>query len=112
MLACRALYGILLSPELARSNKSTIFLSLLFRAMRADVSDRRVAAFVKRTLQVAMEQLPNFACGCLLLLSELLKVPKSSKSNTLSSWTFFGRSRFNPLHITPLAPNVMTCQGI
>ncbi|KAL3136772.1 hypothetical protein ABBQ38_005486 [Trebouxia sp. C0009 RCD-2024] len=69
----RALYAVLLHPEVARSGKSPLFLSLLFKAMKADVSSRRVAAFAKRLLQVAQEQQPAFCCGCLLMLSETLK---------------------------------------
>ena len=70
----RALYAVLLHPEVARSGKSPMFLSLLFKAMKADVSTKRVAAFAKRLLQVAQEQQPAFTCGCLLVLSEVLKV--------------------------------------
>lgn len=98
----RALYGMMLSPDVARSNKSSMFLSLLFKAMKVDVSDKRILAFMKRllqvcdisslrvaatsasrlmphvkrlsVLQVSVEQMPNFACGCLLLISEVLKV--------------------------------------
>ena len=51
-----------------------MFLSLVFKAMKADVSTKRVAAFAKRLLQVAQEQQPAFSCGCLLMLSEVLKV--------------------------------------
>jgi len=46
-----------------------MFLSLLFKAMKGDVSTKRVAAFAKRLLQVAQEQQPAFTCGCLLMLS-------------------------------------------
>lgn len=70
----RALYAVLLHPEVAKSGKSPMFLSLVFKAMKADVSTKRVAAFAKRLLQVAQEQQPAFTCGCLLMLSELLKV--------------------------------------
>lgn len=42
--------------------------------MRADVSSRRVAAFVKRLLQVSSSGTSNFAAGSLFLVSELLKV--------------------------------------
>lgn len=38
------------------------------------MSGKRAAAFAKRLLQVAQESPPHFACGCLLLTSELLKV--------------------------------------
>ncbi len=51
-----------------------MLLSLLFKAMKGDVSTKRVAAFAKRLLQVAQEQQPAFTCGCLLMLSEILKV--------------------------------------
>ena len=43
---------MLLHPELAKSNKSAMFLSLLFKAMKADVSMTRIIAFTKRLLQV------------------------------------------------------------
>ena len=52
-LCCRALYGMLLHPELARSNKSSMFLSLIYKAVMADVSSQRIVAFIKRLLQVA-----------------------------------------------------------
>ena len=74
-IACRALYAVLLHPEVARSGKSPMFLSLLFKGMKGDVSTKRVAAFAKRLLQIAQEQQPAFTCGCLLMLSEILKVP-------------------------------------
>jgi ribosome biogenesis protein MAK21 len=41
--------------------------------MRADVSAKRCAAFVKRLLQCAALGPPAFACGVLLLVSEVLK---------------------------------------
>jgi len=69
----RALYAVLASPELTRSTKAPMFLALLFKALKQDVSPRRVAAFAKRLLQVASESPANFACGCLMLTSELLK---------------------------------------
>ena len=44
---------MLLHPELAKSNKSAMFLSLLYKAMKADVSLTRIIAFTKRLLQVS-----------------------------------------------------------
>ena len=115
---CRALYGVLLAPDVAKSTKSAMFLSLLYKAMKADISDKRIIAFIKRILQVitaqqrraaflaadcasgvahslvtwgipfcsqvAIEQLPNFACGCLLLVSELLKVRRASTRSIMA----------------------------
>eukprot|EP00878_Enallax_costatus_P023419 GHUV01024910.1.p1 GENE.GHUV01024910.1~~GHUV01024910.1.p1 ORF type:complete len:221 (+),score=30.96 GHUV01024910.1:653-1315(+) len=49
------------------------FMSLLVKAMRSDVSIKRVAAFCKRLLQVACHAPSNWAAGALLLLSEVLK---------------------------------------
>lgn len=72
--ARRALYATLLAPELPGSTKAAMFLSMLFRAVKADVSSRRVAAFLKRLLQIALAAPANLACGCLLLASEILKV--------------------------------------
>lgn len=68
------MYSVMLSGEVARSTKTPMFLSLLFKAMQADVSLKRQAAFAKRLLQVAVEQPAPFACGSLILLSELMKV--------------------------------------
>ena len=42
--------------------------------MRTDVSPKRCAAFAKRLLQVALPGPAHFACGALLLVSEVLKV--------------------------------------
>ena len=83
--ARRALYAALLAPELPGSTKAAMFLSLLFRAVKADVAGRRVAAFLKRLLQVALAAPPNLACGCLLLASELLKVRPPSKPGPVLS---------------------------
>ncbi len=49
----RALYAVLLTPgPVASGGRASMFLSLLFKAMKADVSARRCAAFAKRLLQV------------------------------------------------------------
>eukprot|EP00899_Mesostigma_viride_P015893 jgi/Mesvir1/24304/Mv10992-RA.3 len=69
----RALYSVLLSDQLPRTSKTATLLSLLFKAMRDDVNAKRVAAFAKRVLQVAAHQPPPFACGALLMLSQVLK---------------------------------------
>jgi ribosome biogenesis protein MAK21 len=43
------------------------------QAVKADVSAKRAAAFLKRMLQVALHQPSNAACASLLVASELLK---------------------------------------
>ena len=44
----RALYAKLLSPQVTTRAYNTLFLNLLFRAMKHDASERRTLAFVKR----------------------------------------------------------------
>ncbi|KAL6644210.1 hypothetical protein ACP70R_015818 [Stipagrostis hirtigluma subsp. patula] len=69
----RALYAKLLSPAAVTSSKPELFLGLLVKAMKNDVMLKRVAAFSKRLLQVALHRPPQYACGCLFILSEVLK---------------------------------------
>ncbi|KAL6996203.1 auxilin-like clathrin-binding protein required for normal clathrin function [Sarracenia purpurea var. burkii] len=69
----RALYSKLLLPAAMNSSKEEMFIGLLLRAMKNDINLKRVSAFSKRLLQVALQQPPQYACGCLFLLSEVLK---------------------------------------
>ncbi|CAI0462520.1 unnamed protein product [Linum tenue] len=69
----RSLYAKLLLPTSMNSSKVEMFIGLILRAMKNDVNLKRVSAFTKRLLQVAMHQPPQYACGCLFLLSEALK---------------------------------------
>ncbi|XAR49854.1 hypothetical protein NMG60_11004014 [Bertholletia excelsa] len=69
----RALYAKLLLPAAMNSSKEEMFIGLLLRAMKNDINLKRVSAFAKRLLQVALQQSPQYACGCLFLLSEVLK---------------------------------------
>ncbi|KAE9357934.1 CCAAT/enhancer-binding protein zeta [Phytophthora fragariae] len=69
-----ALYGKLIDPKVRETSKHTLFLNLIFRAIKADVSPARAGAFTKRLLQLASVMPPAFACAVLFLLSELLKV--------------------------------------
>ncbi|RLN54043.1 hypothetical protein BBJ29_003161 [Phytophthora kernoviae] len=69
-----ALYGKLVDPKVRETSKHTLFLNLIFRAMKADVSPARAGAFAKRLMQLASVMPPAFVCAVLFLLSELLKV--------------------------------------
>lgn len=69
----RALYSALLHPEMPASSQASSFLSLVFRSAKEDTSSERQHAFVKRLLQVSSSAPPQFACGVLLLVSELCK---------------------------------------
>ncbi|KAJ4951263.1 hypothetical protein NE237_028095 [Protea cynaroides] len=69
----RALYSKLLLPAAMNSSKAEMFIGLLLRAMKSDINLKRVSSFSKRILQVALQQPPQYTCGCLFLLSEVLK---------------------------------------
>lgn len=67
----RTLYESLLDPRLIHSSKHTLYLNLLFRALRSDVNIKRVKAFVKRLLQIITLHQPPFICGVIYLVREL-----------------------------------------
>ncbi|CAE6415012.1 unnamed protein product [Rhizoctonia solani] len=67
----RTLYDSILDPRLLTSSKQAMYLNLIFKAMKADKSYRRVVAFVKRMLQSLTVHQPPFICGALYLLGEL-----------------------------------------
>ncbi|KAL9607211.1 MAG: hypothetical protein Q9167_007851 [Letrouitia subvulpina] len=67
----KCLYESLLDPRLLTSSKQTLYLNLLFRALRSDINAKRVKAFSKRLLQIILMHQPAFACGALYLLREL-----------------------------------------
>ena len=67
----RTLYESLFDARLLTSSKQTLYLNLLFRALRSDRNIKRVKAFEKRLLQVVAMHQPSFACGTLYLLREL-----------------------------------------
>ncbi|GBG69517.1 hypothetical protein CBR_g4353 [Chara braunii] len=69
----RALFAVLFSPQLSKTSKGAMFLAIVHKAMCADVNIKRIAAFVKRLLQVAFQQQPQFTCGLLMMISEVLK---------------------------------------
>lgn len=71
---CRSLYELLQSEEAASSSKAALMLSLVHKAMGADLRLPRIAAFSKRLLQLALAHQAPFACGCLVLLSSILEV--------------------------------------
>lgn len=68
----RALYAALDREGPTTSARAPMFLALVFKAMKDDVSLKRLAAFSKRLLQLASSAQPNWACGALLLISQVL----------------------------------------
>ncbi|KAH8425932.1 RNA-binding ribosome biosynthesis protein MAK21 [Aspergillus melleus] len=69
----RTLYESLLDPRVATSSKQSLYLNLLFKALKNDVNPRRVKAFVKRIIQVLGLHQPAFICGVFYLIRELEK---------------------------------------
>ena len=70
----RTLYESLLDSRLLTSSKQTMYLNLLFKALRAEVDVKRVKAFVKRLLQVVAMHQASFACGVIYLIRKLEEV--------------------------------------
>ena len=88
----RALYAHLLHPDFHTSSKQTLFLNLIYRALKADVSLSRSRAFIKRTsnkrniclcrcdkltllglFQIACIGSAQFAAGTLFLVSKIIQ---------------------------------------
>lgn len=67
----RTLYESLLDSRLLTSSKQTLYLNLIFRALKSDVKVKRVKAFSKRLLQIIAMHQASFACGTLYLLREM-----------------------------------------
>lgn len=71
----RALYQKLMDPQLTlRSAQQAMFLNLLFKSLKSDPEFTRIKGFLKRILQSCSYHLPHFICGCLVLISEVLKL--------------------------------------
>lgn len=68
----RTLYESLLDPRLIDTSKHIMYLNLLYRALKSDLSIKRVQAFVKRLLQIIHLHEPPFICGVLYLVNELI----------------------------------------
>lgn len=69
----RTLYESLLDPRIATSSKQTLYLNLLYKALKNDLNERRIKAFVKRIVQVLGLHQPSFVCGIFYLIRELEK---------------------------------------
>lgn len=67
----RTLYDSLHDERLMTSSKQAMYLNMLFKALKADTSQARVMAFVKRLLQMLGIHQPPFICGALYLLGEV-----------------------------------------
>lgn len=75
-----AIYERILTPEALVTNKQSLFFNILFKSLRVDPSAPRVAAIVKRMLQLCAYAQPPFATACLIMVSELAKKKPSLKA--------------------------------
>ncbi|XP_065175034.1 CCAAT/enhancer-binding protein zeta-like [Sycon ciliatum] len=66
-----ALYSKLMDHRLVASSKQSVFMNLLYKAIKADPRISRVKAFIKRVLQVCNMMPPSFVCGALFMISQL-----------------------------------------
>ncbi|KAL2819005.1 CBF/Mak21 family-domain-containing protein [Aspergillus cavernicola] len=76
----RTLYESLLDPRVATSSKQSLYLNLLFKALKNDVNIQRIKAFVKRLTQVLGLHQPAFICGVFYLIRELEKTFRGLQS--------------------------------
>ncbi|PQE17545.1 ccaat-box-binding transcription factor protein [Rutstroemia sp. NJR-2017a BBW] len=67
----RTLYESILDPRLITSSKHALYLNLLYKSLKNDISIKRVKAFVKRMLQIITLHQPSFICGIIYLVREL-----------------------------------------
>lgn len=67
------LYKKIQDPGFEMSSKQTMFLNLLYKAMKSDTSANRIRAFIKRLLQMCQYFSPHLVCGCLFLVSEVVR---------------------------------------
>lgn len=67
----RALYASLHDPRLVHSSKQALYLNLVFRATKQDKDVNRVAAFVKRLIQILGTMETTFVLGALYIVGEV-----------------------------------------
>ncbi|KXS17737.1 CBF-domain-containing protein [Gonapodya prolifera JEL478] len=72
----RALFDLLLHPGLLHHPRPAPLLNLVYKSLRADHSIPRIAAFVKRLLQLAGYASVPLACGILVLIGEVMVAKK------------------------------------
>ncbi|KAL1955791.1 hypothetical protein VTO42DRAFT_8111 [Malbranchea cinnamomea] len=67
----RTLYESLLDPRIVTSSKQSMYLNLLYKALKADLNMKRIKAFIKRLVQILTLHQPSFTCGVFYLIREL-----------------------------------------
>ena len=76
------LYQKLFDPDLRKTHKYTMFLNVVYKAMKIDDDGPRVLSYVKRLLQLCLSTTnASFTCGVLFLFSEVGKYKEQLKSH-------------------------------
>ncbi|CAG9790181.1 unnamed protein product [Diatraea saccharalis] len=78
-----SLYRKLTCPEIFNTTHSALLFSLIYKSLKQDKNINRVAAFVKRLLQLCCHLSPAQACGILFLISQVLKDSDKKEALTL-----------------------------
>lgn len=69
----RALYGLILDQRLYDCSKQAMFLNLLYKSLKADISLERVQSFLKRILQSLSNAKVPLICASLFMIGQLLE---------------------------------------
>lgn len=93
----RALYASMHDPRLANSSKQALYLNLLFRATKQDQDVNRVAAFVKRLIQILCGMDTTFVLGGLFIVGEVRMICLRCPARTDScAFAAHGNGRWPP----------------
>ncbi|CAD0206150.1 unnamed protein product [Chrysodeixis includens] len=68
-----ALYRKLTNSDIFSTSHSALLFSLIYKSLKNDTNVSRVAAFIKRLLQLSCYMSPAQACGMLFLISQVAK---------------------------------------
>jgi hypothetical protein len=80
----RAIYGKLTVDDIASTNKHSLLLNVVYKAIKCDPLIGRARAFLKRLVQVAASSSANFAAGSIYLVAEVLASRKELRSLLIS----------------------------
>ena len=80
----RAIYGKLTVDDVASTNKHSLLLNLVFKAIKCDPHVGRARAFLKRLIQVAASSSANFAAGAVYLVAEIFSARTELRALLLS----------------------------
>eukprot|EP01134_Creolimax_fragrantissima_P000497 CFRG0497T1 len=81
----RTVYQMLWSVDPYATTRHAAFLNIVYKAVSVDANNARICAFVKRLLQLSMEQEAPFVTAVLFMVSEVIKTKPHLKSMIMIS---------------------------